>query len=78
VSSRTPQQIADYKMRWMPGHIVPLHSDIVDKGKTWCKSQCRKEEWSCTTWTAPYEHTFHFENIIAAQNFAMEMSTSSK
>ena len=26
-----------------------------------------------TDWTAVYEHTFHFENIYAAQNFEMEM-----
>jgi hypothetical protein len=26
-----------------------------------------------TEWTDVYEHTFHFEDIRAAQNFAMEM-----
>lgn len=69
----TPQQIFEYKQSWLPGYTVRLHSDVVDRGKTWCKRQCEKYEWSCTTWTAPYEHTFHFENIAAAQNFEMEM-----
>lgn len=70
----SPQEIFNYKLRWLPGHTVRLHSDLVDQGKTWCKRQCRKEEWSCTTWTAPYEHTFHFEDIQAAQNFEMEFN----
>jgi len=69
----TPQEIFEYKQSWLPGHTVTLHSDVVDRGKTWCKRQCEKYEWSCTTWTGPYEHTFHFENIYAAQNFEMEM-----
>jgi hypothetical protein len=69
----TPQQQFEYKQSWLPGYTVRLHSDVVDKGKTWCKRQCQRHEWSCTIWTAAYEHTFHFENIYAAQNFEMEM-----
>jgi len=69
----TPQEQFEYKQSWLPGHTVRLHSDVVDKGKTWCKRQCERHEWSCTTWTDNYEHTFHFENICAAQNFEMEM-----
>jgi len=69
----TPQEIFEYKQSWLPGHTVRLHSDVVDRGKTWCKRQCEKYEWSCTTWTNVYEHTFRFENIYAAQNFEMEM-----
>lgn len=67
-----PQQIFDHKRKWMPGYMVTLHSDLADRGKTWCKRQVEKQCWSCTTWTAPYEHTFHFEDIQAAQNFEME------
>ena len=33
----TPQEIFEYKNRWKPGHTVQLHSDIVDRGKSWCK-----------------------------------------
>ena len=69
----TPQEQFEYKQSWLPGHTVRLHSDVVDKGKTWCKRQCERHEWSCTTWTDNYEHTFHFENIYAEQNFEMEM-----
>jgi hypothetical protein len=68
----TPQQIADYKLKWMPGYSVGLHSDLMDAAKVWCKRQVPKESWSCSTWTNVYEHTFHFEHIEAAQNFEIE------
>ena len=69
----TPQEIHEYKLRWKPGYTVRLHSDVVDRGKTWCKRQLERHQWSVTTWTDVYEHTFHFEDIRAAQNFEMEM-----
>ena len=69
----TPQEIFDYKMRWKPGHTVRLHSDAVDIGKTWCRRQLESYQWSVTTWTAVYEHTFHFEDVRIAQNFEIEM-----
>jgi hypothetical protein len=70
----TPQEIADHKLKWMPGHSVRLHSDLDVAGKDWCRKNLERHEWSFKTWTAIYEHTFYFENIIAAQNFAMEFS----
>ena len=69
----TPQEQHEYKMRWMPGYPVRLHSDVSDQGKTWCRRQLERHQWSVTTWTHVYEHTFHFEDVCAAQNFAMEM-----
>lgn len=69
----TPVEIFEYKQRWKPGYTVRLHSDIVDQGKSFAKRNCQKHQWSVTTWTDNYEHTFHFENIYAAQNFEMEM-----
>ena len=69
----TPAEIFEYKQRWKPGYTVRLHSDVVDRGKTFAKRTCQRHQWSVTTWTDNYEHTFHFENILAAQNFAMEM-----
>ncbi len=71
----TPIEIAEYKQRWMRegGHPVRLHSDVVDKGKTWCRRQLERHQWSMTKWTNVYEHTFYFEDTLAAQNFAMEM-----
>jgi hypothetical protein len=70
----TPQEIADYKMHWMPRNPVRIHSDLSDHAKTWCRRQLERHQWSMTTWTAIYEHTFFFENIKAAQNFEMEFS----
>ena len=69
----TPQEIHDYKVRWMPGYPVRLHSDVDAKGKTWCRRNLERHQWSFTSWTHVYEHTFHFEDSLAAQNFEMEM-----
>jgi hypothetical protein len=68
----TPQQISDYKMRWMPGYTVRLHSDLDVRGKEWCRRELERHQWSFTAWTYVYEHTFHFEDILAAQQFATE------
>lgn len=68
----TPQETSDYKLRWMPGHRVRLHSDLADQGKVWCRKNLERHQWSFTAWTANYEHTFHFENQIASQNFELE------
>lgn len=73
----TPQDIADYKQRWMStgnNNPVRIHSDLADQAKTWCRRQLERHQWSMTSWTAVYEHTFFFEDIRAAQNFAMEFS----
>jgi len=71
--NKTPQEITDYKQQWLPGHPVRLHSDLEDKGRTWCKRCLDKWEWHYKRHTNIYEHTFYFESIYAAQNFAMEM-----
>lgn len=71
----TPQEIADYKQRWMStgnNNPVRLHSDLDTQGKTWCRRTLERHQWSMKTWTNVYEHTFFFEDIRAAQNFAME------
>lgn len=68
----TPQEISDYKMRWMPGYAVRLHSDLDVQGKEWCRKQLQRHQWSFAAWTDVYEHTFYFESIRAAQNFEME------
>ena len=71
----TPQQIDDYKRQWMPGYTVRLHSDLESQGKDWCKRVLAKEQWHFRKWTNVYEHTFQFENIMAAQNFEMEFGS---
>jgi hypothetical protein len=68
----TPQEIGDYKRKWMPGYSVRLHSDLDIQGKDWCRKHLERYQWSFSQWTAVYEHTFHFEDAVIAQNFAME------
>ena len=70
----TPIEIFENKLRWKPGYTVRLHSDVVDKGKTWCRRKLQRHQWSMTDWTGPYEHTFHFEDTLAGQNFEIEMA----
>ena len=70
----TPQEIAEYKMRWKPGYTVRLHSDVVDQGKTWCRRHLEQHQWSVSTWTNVYEHTFHFENDDFGHKFELEFS----
>lgn len=69
----TPAEIFEYKQRWKPGYTVRLHSDVVDRGKTYCKRVCEKQQWSVTTWTNVYEHTFHFEHKHHADEFKITM-----
>jgi hypothetical protein len=68
----TPQEIFDYKLRWKPGYTVALHSDLDVEGKKWCRRNLQAHQWSFTSWTAVYEHTFCFEDKIVAQNFELE------
>ena len=73
----TPQEIAEYKQRWMStGNTNPvrLHSDLADQGKTWCRRQLERHQWSMTTWTAVYEHTFFFESQHVSQQFEQEFN----
>ena len=69
----TPLEIHDYKLSWRPGYSVRIHSDIEGRAKSWAKRQLEKHQWYIMKWTNVYEHTFHFEDIRAAQNFEMEM-----
>jgi len=68
----TPQETFEYKQRWLPGYAVRLHSDLDWKGKDWCRKRISRESWSMTTWTNVYEHTFHFESEIHANEFAKQ------
>lgn len=69
----TPVEIFEYKQRWKPGYTVRLHSDVVDRGKVYCRKQLEKHQWSVTTWTGQYEHTFHFEDSGEALRFKLAM-----
>jgi hypothetical protein len=73
----TPQEIADYKQRWMStgnNNPVRLHSDLDTEGKTWCRRQLERHQWSMTTWTGVYEHTFFFESQYVSQQFEQEFN----
>jgi hypothetical protein len=65
----TPAEIFEYKQRWKPGYTVRLHSDLVNEGKTWCRRNCDRHEWSMSTYTNVYEHTFHFEKEVHGKQF---------
>ena len=70
----TPIEIHEYKLRWFPGYSVPIHSDHSDLAKTWCRKNLSRHQWSMTTWTNVYEHTFHFEsdnNAIAFKEYCL-------
>jgi len=68
----TPQEISEYKMRWMRdgGYAVRLHSDLDWKGKDWCRKKLERHQWSMNSWTNVYEHTFYFELEDSAKEFA--------
>lgn len=70
----TPQEISDYKMRWLTkgGYPVSIHSDLDIEGKDWCRRFLERHQWSFSKYTAPYEHTFWFEDQRISQQFAQE------
>ena len=57
----TPQEISDHKLKWRPGFTARLHSDLDTQGKAWCRRNLERWQWSFTSYTDVYEHTFHFE-----------------
>jgi len=73
----TPQEIFEYKQRWMSSgnnNPVRLHSDLTDSAKTWCRRNLDRQSWGMSTWTGVYEHTFYFENVDASADFKTEFS----
>jgi YHS domain-containing protein len=67
----TPQEIHDFKMKWMrddPYH-VRLHSDLESYGKDYCKQNFRPEQWKMSKWSDVYEHTFYFCSKNMAESF---------
>ena len=70
----TPQEISEYKMRWMrdSSHSVRLHSDLDTQVKTWCRRNLQRHQWKMNTWTNVYEHTFYFENSEHANLFEQQ------
>ena len=65
----TPQQISDYKRKWMPGVGVRFHSDREREAKDWCKANLETHIWQFKSYTDIYEHTIHFEEERVARAF---------
>ncbi len=67
----TPQDMADYKMRWKMagGHRVLSHSDWHIEHKDWCRRNVERQSWSFEIYTGAYEHTFWFELEKDAEAF---------
>lgn len=71
----TPQEIADYKQRWMStgkAYSVTIHEDLDIRGKDWCRKNLQRHQWSFRKYTDVYEHTFFFENNYMGQQFEQE------
>jgi hypothetical protein len=68
---QTPQEISEYKRRWMAkAHSsINFHSDLSVKAKDWCRRNMKRHEWSMSTWSNVYEHTLHFECPNDASSF---------
>ena len=72
-NNATPQEIFEYKNNWKPNaYAVRLHSDLDVRGKDWCRKNLERYQWSMTTWTNVYEHTFLFEQEEHATEFASQ------
>ncbi len=70
LNEMTPQEIADYKLKWRSNGIaVPLHSDLDVAGKDWCRRNLERHKWAFTPHTNVYEHTFLFEDDVSAAEF---------
>lgn len=63
----TPQETSDYKMRWMPGVSVTIHSDLRSQAKDWCKQWLNPIHWKHVKYTNVYEDTFHFQRMAQAK-----------
>lgn len=65
----TPQEIFEHKLKWKPGIIVDIHSDLANEAKTWCRRNVAPESWSFDSWVGPYAHRFTFEDSYQAYQF---------
>ena len=68
----TPQERADYKRKWLPGHEVIVHSDLRDHAKAWCKKHLEQHTYQIKQWTHVYAFTYCFESALHAEAFHIE------
>ena len=76
MTPNTPQDINEYKMRWMreSNYPVRVHSDLDIVGKDWCRKHLERHQWSFNSYTANYEHTFYFEDADVSKQFDLEVN----
>ena len=67
----TPQEIYEYKQRWMSTntHPVTLDEYLEFDGKSWCRKNLESKVWKFSKYTDIYEHTFYFEKVEDAEAF---------
>jgi len=65
----TPQEIFEYKLKWAPGYIVSIHSDLDWEAKKWCRAHLGQWQWVHESYTDVYEHTYRFEHQYHADEF---------
>lgn len=73
----TPQEITDYKRRWMPGIMVEVHSDLRNEAKDYCK-KLEKHRYHIKTDVEPYKDVYCFENDLAVERFLKEFDGKKK
>lgn len=76
---QTPQEITKYKRQWMMLQnttAIPLHDDLHVEGKSWCRRNLERHQWSMTAYTDECEHTFYFEHKEHADEFNRHINLS--
>jgi hypothetical protein len=71
----TPQEIADYKRKWMSetAYEVQVDMDSDIWGKDWCRKNMERMDWSFEKHTRPDDsHTFFFKDEDIAERFLDE------
>lgn len=69
IQDTTPQGIHRYKLQWLPGFQVVVHSDLSSQCTEWCKLNAQQWEWKQIKYTHVYAHTYCFEHEYMANKF---------
>lgn len=67
----TPQEIFDYKQKWIPrSHIVVIEQYDDVFAKDWCRKNLDRHQWSFEKYANPDDsHVLLFESINSKNNF---------
>jgi len=70
----TSDQIEDYKKTWLnKSYNVQVDSTMDVKGKSWCRHNLNRWNWSFTPNTTSNKHTFFFEHESTSEQFKLEI-----